>query len=109
VPASTSKAQAKAQLGQWQAEVETQIEPIRAAAKGEGQPLTKLNALAGRWHLWYVARHEGDPGSPGRWADRKEHLTEQVWFPHAPLEHLEDPEADTNWPCELHPVPKTPS
>jgi integrase len=100
VPGSTSKAQAKARLGQWQAEVETQIERIRAAANGEGQPLTKLNALAlaGRWYLWYVARHESEPGPPEHWVDRKEHLTERVWYPHAPLEHLEDPNADQSWP-----------
>jgi integrase len=100
VPAGTSKSQAKAQLGQWLAEVETQIASIRAAAKGEGQPLTKLNALAlsGRWYAWFVARHESDPGSPENWADRKEHLTERVWYPHAPVEHLEDPQADESWP-----------
>jgi hypothetical protein len=46
VPTGTSKAQAKALHGQWLAEVETRIERIRAAARGEGQPLTKLNALA---------------------------------------------------------------
>lgn len=46
VPAGTTEAQAKAQFGQWQAEVETQIERIRAAANGPGEPLTKLNALA---------------------------------------------------------------
>jgi integrase len=100
VPAGTSKAQAKARLGEWQAEVEIQIERIRAAANGAGEPLTKLNALAlaGRWYSWYVARHESDPGSPEHWADRKEHLTERVWYPHAPVEHLEDPNADANWP-----------
>ena len=51
-PAGTPKAQAKALHGQWLAEVETRIERIRAAAKGEEQPLTKLNALAlsGRWY-----------------------------------------------------------
>jgi hypothetical protein len=66
VPSSTSKAQAKARLGQWQAEVETQIERIRAAAKGIGQPLTVRNALAlsGRWYEWFLARHDDDPGSP---------------------------------------------
>lgn len=100
VPASTSKAQAKARLGEWQAEVETQIERIRAAAKGTGQPLTIRNALAlsGRWYEWFLARHDNDPGSVEHWADRKEHLTERVWYPHAPREHLEDPHADTNWP-----------
>jgi hypothetical protein len=63
LPAGTPKAQAKVLQGQWLAEVETQIARIRAAAKGEGQPLTKLNALAlaGRWYLWFVARHESAP------------------------------------------------
>ncbi len=100
VPSGTSKAQAKARLGQWQAEVETQIERIRAATKGEGQPLTKLNALAlaGRWYTWFVTRHESDPGPPENWADRKEHLTKRVWYPHAPVEHLEDANADESWP-----------
>jgi hypothetical protein len=88
-------------MGQWLAEVETRIERIRLAAKGEGQPLTKLNALAlaGRWYSWFVARHEGDPGPPENWEDGQEHLTERVWYPHAPLEHLEDPHADTSWSC----------
>jgi integrase len=100
IPAGTPKAQAKALHGQWLAEVETCFERIRAAARGERQPLTKLNALglSGRWYAWFVARHEGDPGSPEHWADRKEHLTERVWYPHAPVEHLEDPNADESWP-----------
>jgi hypothetical protein len=100
IPAGTSKAQAKALHGQWLAEVETRIERIRAAAKGTGQPLTQRNALAlaGEWYRWFVARHEDDPGSPEHWADRKEHLTERVWHPHAPVEHLEDPNADPTWP-----------
>jgi hypothetical protein len=100
VPAGNSEAQAKAQLGQWLAEVETRIERIRAAARGEGQPLTKLNALAlaGLWYSWFIARYENDPGPTENWADRKEHLTERVWHPHAPVEHLEDAYADRSWP-----------
>ena len=100
VPAGTSTAQAKALHGQWLAEVETRIERIRAAAKGAGQPLTHRNALAlaGRWYKWFVARHESDRWSPEHWQDRKEHLTERVWYPHAPVEHLEDPNADPSWP-----------
>ena len=100
VPAGTSNAQAKALHGHWLAEVETQIERIRAAAKGTGQPLTQRNALAlsGRWYSWFVARHADAPGSPEHWADRKEHLLERVWHPHAPVEHLEDPDPDSTWP-----------
>jgi integrase len=100
VPAGTSEAQAKAQLGQWLAEVETQIERIRTAANGLGQPLTPRNALAlsGLWYSWFIARHADDPGSPEHWADRKEHLLERVWHPHAPIEHLEHPDPDATWP-----------
>jgi integrase len=100
VPTGTPKAQAKALHGQWLAEIETRIERIRAAAKGIGQPLTPRNALAlaGEWYKWFVKRHEDDPGSPEHWADRKEHLTERVWYPHAPVEHLENPNADVGWP-----------
>ena len=100
VRAGTSEAQAKAQLGQWQSEVETQIERIRASARGEGEPLTMRNALAlsGKWYSWFVARHADDPGSPEHWADRKEHLLERVWHPQAPVEHLEDPDPDPTWP-----------
>jgi integrase len=100
ITAGTSKHQAKALHGQWIAEIETRIERIRAAAHHLSQPLTKLNALAlaGRWYSWFVARHEGDPGPPEHWEDRKEHLTERVWYPHAPVEHLEDPNADSSWP-----------
>jgi hypothetical protein len=80
--------------------VETRIERIRAAAWGTGQPLTKLNALAlaGRWYLWFVARHEDDPGAPEYWEACKEHLIDGVWYPHAPREHHESPHADPSWP-----------
>jgi len=100
IPAGTSKAQATAQHGQWLAEVKTRIERIRAAARGAGQPLTQRDALAlaGRWYSWFVAQHEDAPEPPEHWADRKEHLTERVWYPHAPIEHLEDPNADASWP-----------
>ncbi len=100
LPADTSKAQAKARLGQWLAEVETRIERIRAAANGKGLPLTKLNALAlaGEWYKWFVAQYESDPGSADIWSERSEHYTERVYYPHAPVEHLEDPNADQSWP-----------
>jgi hypothetical protein len=100
VPAGTSNAQAKALHGQWLAEVETRIERIRAAAKGTSQPLTQRNALAlaGEWYKWFVAEHENSPGTPEHWDDRKEHLLERVLYPHAPVEHLENPNADPSWP-----------
>jgi hypothetical protein len=99
VPAGTPKAQAKALHGQWLAEVETRIARIRAAAKGEGQPLTKLNALglAGRWYSWFVERHQSDLRSPKHWSDRKDHFIWQVMSPHAPEEHHEV-HSDPSWP-----------
>ena len=104
-PAGTPKAQAKAQHGEWLAEVETRIERIRAAATGTGQPLTKLNALAlaGRWYVWFVARHEDDPGAPEHWEACKEHLIDGVWYLHAPREHHENPHADPSWPWRRWP------
>lgn len=69
LPASTSKHEAKTKHGEWLAEVETRIATLRATTRGEGQPLTRLNAiaLAGRWYTWFVGLHEGDPGSPDKW------------------------------------------
>jgi hypothetical protein len=99
LPADTSKAEAKAKLGQWLAEIETRIARIRAAAKGEGQPLTNLNALAlaGRWYSWFVEQHQSDPRSPKHWSDRKDHFLWQVLSPHAPEEHHEE-HSDPSWP-----------
>lgn len=99
VPAGTSAARAKALHGQWLAEVETRIERIRAAAKGEGQPLTRLNALAlsGRWYSWFVERHQSDLRSPAHWSSKKDHFIWQVLSHHAPDEHHE-PHSDASWP-----------
>jgi hypothetical protein len=105
IPAGTPKAQAKALHGQWLAEVETRIARIRAAAKGEGQPLTKLNALAlaGRWYSWFVAQYEEDPGPPEHWRGLSEHFVWDILNSHAPREHHEDPNADSSWPWRKNP------
>jgi hypothetical protein len=42
----TAKYEAKKQLAEWSAEVETRLAALRAQKNGEGQPLTKLNAVA---------------------------------------------------------------
>src|SRR5262249_61231947 len=46
-----------------------QIAAIRAAKRGEGQSLTQRQALAlaGEWYVWYVARHEENPGPIEHW------------------------------------------
>src|SRR5262245_45475502 len=71
VPAGTPPAEAKVRISEWTAEVETRIATIRAAQKGERQPLSQRQAfaLAGEWYVWYVGRHEENPGTPGKWND----------------------------------------
>jgi hypothetical protein len=92
----TAKHEAKKLLAEWTAEVETRIAALRAQKNGEGQPLTKLNAiaLAGRWYTWFVGQHEADPGPAKRWRELGEHLIWDVLYPHAPDAYLEDPKAD---------------
>ena len=69
LPAGTPTSVVKTRHGEFVAEVETRIESIRAARRGEGMPLSRkqAHALAGEWYVWYVARHEADPGTPEYW------------------------------------------
>jgi hypothetical protein len=73
---------AKKEYGEWLADVETRIETIRAAQRGEGQSLSQRQAfaLAGEWYVWYVRRHEENPGTPEHWNN--------LWV--ALIERLED-------------------
>ncbi|MBH5370454.1 hypothetical protein [Bradyrhizobium glycinis] len=97
--AGTPKHEAKARLGEWEAEVETRIATLRAQRNGEGQPLTRLNAiaLAGRWYLWFVKQHEADPGKPGYWKGLGDIMVWEVIRPHAPESYEEDPRSDADW------------
>ncbi|WP_298870726.1 hypothetical protein [uncultured Bradyrhizobium sp.] len=97
--ADTPKYEAKARLGEWEAEVETRIATLRAQRNGEGQPLTRLNAiaLAGRWYLWFVKQHEADPGKPGYWKNLGDIMVWEVIRPHAPDSYEEDPRSDPDW------------
>lgn len=97
--ANTPKHEAKARLGEWEAEVETRIATLRAQRTGEGQPLTRLNAiaLAGRWYSWFVKKHEEDPGKPGYWRNLGDHLVWDVIRPQAPDSYEEDPKSDPDW------------
>jgi integrase len=99
LPGDTPHHEAKARRGEWEAEIETRIAALRAHRKGEGQPLTKLNAiaLAGRWYSWFVKQHEADPGPAKHWRDLGEHLVWDVLYPHAPDSYLEDPKSDPHW------------
>jgi integrase len=97
--AETSKHEAKTRLGEWTAEIETRIAALRATSRGEGQPLTRINALAlaGRWYTWYVSQHENDPGTPKRWREMGDHLLWEVLYPEAPDAYHENPKADPHW------------
>jgi integrase len=99
LPGGTPRPEAKVQLAEWTAEVETRIATLRAQKRGEGQPLTKLNAvaLAGRWYTWFVKQHEDDPGPPKRWREMGDHFLWNVLRPHAPDEYEENPAADRSW------------
>ena len=81
LPADTPRHEAKVRLGEWEAEVETRIATLRAQRNGEGQPLTKLNAiaLAGRWYQWFIAQYENDPGPAKRWPLRSQAIANGVW------------------------------
>src|SRR6478736_1632572 len=70
LPGDTPKHEAKARMGEFVADIETRIATLRAQRNGEGQPLTRINAiaLAGRWYSWFLAQHaEDDPGTAKRW------------------------------------------
>ena len=45
-PGSTSPSAAKVAWAEWCAEIDTRVATLRAAAKGEGRPLTQLGPVA---------------------------------------------------------------
>jgi integrase len=99
LPAGTSKHEAKTCHSEWLAEIETRIAALRASAKGEGRPLTKLNAmaLAGRWYTWFVGQHEEDPGPARYWRKLADTLVWDVLRPEAPEEFERNPKSDPDW------------
>jgi integrase len=105
LPADTPRHEQKARLGEWEAEIETRIETLRAQKRGEGQPLTKLNAIAlsGRWYTWFVGQHENDPGPAKRWQEMSDHFVWNVIYPEAPESYLEHPKADPQWEWSKEP------
>ena len=70
LPAGTKDA--KIRVSEFTSEVESRIATIRAAKRGEGQSLTQRQAfaLAGEWYVWFVARHEENPGTGEQWRIR---------------------------------------
>ncbi|MET3906251.1 hypothetical protein ABID59_000572 [Bradyrhizobium sp. S3.3.6] len=99
IPAGVPSAFAKTQYSEWLAEIETRIATLRAQRNGEGQPLTKVNAigLAGRWYNWFVKQHEAVPGKPKYWREFSDHILWNVIRPEAPDDYEEDTKADSRW------------
>jgi len=99
LPAGTPTHEAKTRHAEWLAEVETRFAALRAVANGQGQPLTRINAiaLAGRWYTWFIAQHEADPRTPKHWREMDDHLAYNILYPEAPEESLENPKADPHW------------
>jgi integrase len=83
------------------AEVETRIATIRAARKGEGQPLSQRQAfaLAGEWYVWYVGLHEENPSTPERWNNLWVALIDRL-EDHAPDHVIEHGWRDLDWTRE---------
>jgi len=73
-PGSTSPSTAKVAWAEWSAEIDTRVASLRAAAKGEGRPLTLLNAqaLAGKWYSWFLVQHENDTRLPSHWVELRD-------------------------------------
>jgi integrase len=69
LPAGMRPQQAKVRISEFSAEVESRIEAIRTAKRGEGRSLTQRQAfaLAGEWYVWYVAQYEENPGTVKHW------------------------------------------
>ena len=105
LPGDTPHSEAKIRNAEWTAEIETRIATLRAQQNGEGQPLTRLNAiaLAGRWYNWFVKQHEADPGPAKRWEELREFFVWDVLHPEAPISYLENTEADPHWEWSKEP------
>jgi hypothetical protein len=99
LPASTSPSVAKVAWAEWCAEIDTRIAALRAAAKGEGRPLTQVNvlALAGKWYSWFLARHENDTRLASHWAELRDYFVWDVIGREAPDEYRADTDADPHW------------
>jgi hypothetical protein len=99
LPGATSPSLAKVAWAEWCADVDTKVAGLRAAARGEGQPLTQINALAlaGRWWSWFLKQHENDPRLPSHWAELQYYFIWDVIGHEAPNEHKENTDADPCW------------
>ena len=98
VSAGTPAHEVKILVSDFLAEVETRTATIRAAQRGEGQSLSQRQAfaLAGEWYVWYVGRHEENPGTAEHWHTMWDVLILELES-HASPEVHEKPWKDLEW------------
>jgi integrase len=74
---SLPQGHAKADFRDWDAEITSRIEALRAKAADSEIRLTprQISALAGQWYAWFVDRHSDEPGEPEDWDARDQMLT----------------------------------
>src|SRR5262249_10268303 len=97
-PAHLGKQNALQRFRLWEAEVESRIEAIHKAQRGEGIDLDHKNAvaLAGEWYNWFVARYENEPGDPVGYEEALWGIIDAM-LDFAPDEVRERPLRDMNW------------
>jgi integrase len=68
-PATLPVGQAKQEFRDWDAEITSRIERIKAQQTGGGISLTfrEAHGLAGQWYGWFIAQHEDEPGEASHW------------------------------------------
>jgi hypothetical protein len=73
-PATVGAHAAKQMFRDWETEVASRIEAIRAERTGKGTALTprQARALAGEWYEWFIARHPASDES--KWETLREQL-----------------------------------
>lgn len=94
----TPAAECKHLYGEWVARISGRIEVIRAEKRGDGIALSRKDALAlaGEWYLWFVARHENDPGKPEGWEEELWRVVDAM-LDYAPDEVRAKPISDLTW------------
>lgn len=91
--AAAREAAAKQSFRDWDAEVTSRIERLRADARGEGlASLThrQAHALSGEWYTWFLVQHEEEPGGVEAW----DHLAEEYETSYSKFASPEDDEFD---------------
>ena len=79
-PAGTSPSDAQRLFGEWLAEHLARVANLRAIRQGGALTLTfkQANILAGQWYLWFVGKHEANPGAPEHWEGKLDDIQEAL-------------------------------